>query len=181
MTYKNGTYVAFHAAGTSDPTASDIKYYNLLKAWHVREESDFEFVNSHDKTSSVKDSSSKETLRASLVYRLRRSKNMILILGKTTRFDTDWVPFEISYAIDECKIPIIASYPGYRKIDAPLELSGCWPSALTTRINNGSAHVIHVPFRQEPLTDAIRFDQNTHPNNGGLGYYNDDAYRQWGS
>jgi len=28
MAYHNGTYVAFHAGGTTDPTASDIKYYN---------------------------------------------------------------------------------------------------------------------------------------------------------
>src|SRR4051812_34591363 len=100
MAYRNGTYVAFHAAGTSDPTASDIKYYNLLKAWHVREECDFSFVNSHEKTDAVRDSSRRETLRQRLAERLRNSKNMILILGQTTRFDLDWVPFEIEYAID---------------------------------------------------------------------------------
>jgi hypothetical protein len=32
MTYRNGTYVAFHANKTKQPTESDIKYYNLLKA-----------------------------------------------------------------------------------------------------------------------------------------------------
>ena len=31
MAYRNGTYVAFHAGGITDPTESDIKYYNLLK------------------------------------------------------------------------------------------------------------------------------------------------------
>jgi hypothetical protein len=179
-THRNGTYVAFHAAGTSDPTASDIKYYNLLKAWHVREENDFEFVNSHDKTSSVRDTSSKETLRASLIYRLRRSKNMILILGETTRFDTDWVPFEIAYAIDECSIPIVAAYPGYTKIQSPQQYRAFWPGALATRIDSGKAHVIHMPFRKEPLIDSMRFDHNNYPVGGGLGYYNDDAYRTWG-
>lgn len=34
MAYRNGTYIAFHAEGKTDPTASDIKYYRMLKAWH---------------------------------------------------------------------------------------------------------------------------------------------------
>lgn len=181
MPYRNGTYVAFHAAGTSDPTASDIKYYNLLKAWHVRAEHDFEFVNSHDKTSAVRDSSLKATLKQRLAERLRNSKHMILVLGETTRFDNDWVPFEIEYAIDSCEIPIIAAYPGYLNIRNPGATRPYWPYALEQRIDNGMAHVIHVPFRQEPLTDAVgRFSYDVFPNGGGLGYYTDDAYRSWG-
>ena len=181
MAYRNGTYVAFHAAGTSDPTASDIKYYNLLKAWHVREEQDFQFVNSHDKTAAVRDSSLSATLRQRLAERLRSSKNMILVLGETTRFDTDWVPFEIQYAVDTCKIPIIAAYPGYKNIRNPEGTRTFWPHELRTRIDDGTAHVIHVPFRQEPLTDAVgTFSFDMFPKNGGLGYYSDDAYRSWG-
>ncbi len=89
MAYRNGTYVAFHADGTSEPTESDMKYYNLLRAWHVRDDNDFQFVNSHDKTAAVRDSSSRDTLRRRLVERLNNSKNMILIIGKTTWQDTD--------------------------------------------------------------------------------------------
>ena len=110
MSYRNGTYVTFHANDTSDPTESDMKYYNLLRAWHVREDSDFEFVNSHEKTSAVRDTSKKSTLRERLVTRLRNSKNMILIIGSGTKTDDDWVPFEIQYAVDECHMPIIAAY-----------------------------------------------------------------------
>jgi hypothetical protein len=76
-----------------------MKYYNLLRAWHVRDDNDFRFVNSHDKAAAVRDGSRRETLRRTLVERLGDSKNVILILGATTRFDTDWVPFEISHAI----------------------------------------------------------------------------------
>ncbi len=96
VVYRTGTYVTFHGGGTSDPIASDIEYYNLLNAWSVRDESNFEFVNSHEKTAAVRDSSKKITLRKSLVTRLNRSRNMILILTETTKEDTDWVPFEIS-------------------------------------------------------------------------------------
>jgi hypothetical protein len=181
MAYRNGTYVAFHANGTKEPTESDIKYYNLLRAWHVREESCFEFINSHEKTAAVRDSSKRATLEKALRARLFNSKNMILIIGQTTREDTDWVPFEISYAVDECGIPIIAAYPHYKKINAPHLLSHLWPNALTTRINDRTAHVIHVPFAEKPLAAAVgQFDHDHFPNGVGLGVYSDSAYQSWG-
>ena len=58
MAYRYGTYVAFHANNTKEPTETDIKYYNLLKAWQVRSDNVFSFVNSHEKTAAVRDSSS---------------------------------------------------------------------------------------------------------------------------
>lgn len=181
MAYRNGTYVAFHAGGTGDPITTDIKYYNLLKAWKVRDESDFAFVNSHDKTSAVRDTSKKETLERSLRERLNNSKNMLLILGPSTARDTDWVPFEIRYAVDSCRIPIIAAYIGYDRVQAPAALRTLWPAALAGRIDGGSANVIHVPFKKAPIADAIpRFGPNEFPKGGGLGYYSDEAYRSWG-
>ena len=181
MAYRNGTYIAFHANKTTEPTQSDIKYYNLLKAWNSRSGIDFEFINSHDKTSAVRDSSKRLTLMVALKTRLRNSKNMVLIIGNTTKEDTDWVPFEIRYAVDECRIPIIAAYPGYDRISAPNELSGLWPGALSLRIQNNTAHVIHVPFKQQPLSDAIaRFSHNQYPKGGGRGHYSREAYQSWG-
>lgn len=178
MTYRNGTYIAFHAGGTTDPTASDMKYYQLLRAWHIRGDEDFYFVNSHDKTGAVRDTSLRETLRRSLAERLRHSKNMLLVLGRTARFDTDWVPFEIEYAVDTCQIPIIASYPDYEAVLYPEQLRPYWPPALASRISIGTAHVIHVPFKKAPLADAIeQFDHNRYPNGGGLGVYTREAYR----
>ena len=106
---------------------------------------------------------------------------MVLIIGKTTREDTDWIPFEIRYAVDEYEIPIIAAYTGYERIMAPAELSFLWPAALNSRIGNGSAHVIHVPFKQAPLTDAIgQFSHDFYPKGGGLGFYSKEAYKSWG-
>ncbi len=181
MAYRNGTYIAFHADGTAEPTESDMKYYNLLRAWHVREDADFAFVNSHEKTQAVRDSSKRETLRRVLVERLRNSKNMILIIGKTTKFDRDWIPFEIEYAVDECKIPILAAYPGIEYILDPARYADRWPEALSDRIRNGTAHVIHMPFKQQPLADAVpRFFHENYPPGGGLGYYSRDAYVTWG-
>jgi hypothetical protein len=180
MAYRNGTYVAFHANGTDIPTDSDIKYYNLMKAWTEKTDDDFTMVNSHDKASSVRDSSRKATLRASLQERLRNSKNMVLIIGETTRFDTDWVPFEIEQAIDNYEIPIIAAYTGYDFILEPNQLSALWPGALADRINDKTAHVIHIPFKKEPVKAAIgQFNHDALPN-GPLTYYIRDAYVRWG-
>jgi hypothetical protein len=93
-----------------------------MKAWTEKDDDDFTMINSHDKASSVRDSSKKATLKASIQERLRNSKNMVLIIGKTTRFDMDLVPFEIGQAIDSYKIPIIAAYLNYDYILAPDQL-----------------------------------------------------------
>lgn len=185
MAYRNGTYIAFHANGTTDPTVSDIKYYNLIKAWSERSDDEFHFINSHEKTASVRDSSLRETLRTRLVTRLRNSKHLLLIIGKTTMEDTDWVPFEIRYAIDECKIPVIAAYtitekPILRPTPAS-SIASYWPKALQIRIENDTAGVIHIPFKKHPIQDAIgQFNPSSFPKGGGLGWYNEDAYRSWG-
>ena len=130
MAYRNGTYVAFHAEGTSDPTETDMKYYNLLQAWHENEDIDFHMINSHEKTAAVRDSSKRETLMARLKQRMNNSKNIVLVIGDTTKNDTDWVPFEIRYAIDECEIPVIAAYPNCGRILNPEALRDLWPKAL---------------------------------------------------
>lgn len=180
MAYRNGTYVAFHANGTNKPGESDIDYYNLIKAWSAHPGDDFTMINSHDKASAVRDLSLKETLRASLLERLRNSRNMILIIGDTTRFDDDWVPFEIIKAIDSYKLPIIATYPGYKNILVPNQLRQLWPAALAKRIDDQSARVIHVPFKKVPLADAMeRFDHNNLPE-GALTHYTQASYNNWG-
>jgi hypothetical protein len=180
MAYRNGTYVAFHAEGTNRPGESDMDYYNLMKAWTEKSDDDFTMINSHDKASAVRDSSKRATLRASLQERLRNSKNMVLIVGDTTRFDTDWVPFEIEQAVDRYEIPIIAAYKRYEYILAPAQLRELWPKALALRIDNKTARVIHIAFKKQPLKAAIdQFDVNNLPNTA-LSYYTRETYQKWG-
>lgn len=181
MAYRNGTYVAFHAGGITDPTKSDIKYYNTMKMWDANKHIEFNLCNSREKTSSVRDSSKKETLKRNLITRLRNSKQFLLILTKNTKDDTDWVPFEIAYAVDTCELPLILAYPDYDSIMAPAELSDYWPPALKTRIQNGSARAIHIPFKKAPVLDALsQFDitNKNYPTNG-YGYYTREAHQEW--
>jgi len=182
MAYRNGTYVAFHANGTNRPGGnSDIDYYNLLKAWEGKGDDDFTMNNSHDKASAVRDSSKKATLRASLLDRLRNSKNMVLIIGDTTAQDDDWVPFEISAAVDTYEIPVIAVYTHLSTpIRNPTALRPRWPAALATRIDSNKAKVIHIPFKKAALDDAIsQFSHNNMPNSP-LSFYSDEAYKSFG-
>jgi hypothetical protein len=181
MAYRNGTYIAFHAEGNTDPTASDIKYYRTLKMWHANDGIDFKFVNSHEKVAAVRDASQAATIKRSLRERLDNSKNMVLIIGQKTKFDTDFVPYEIVYALDTCRIPIIAAYPGQTVIRSPKALEALWPEALRLRIHNNTAHVIHIPFNRNAIDDAIgQFSHNKLPVGNGLGIYGDAAYRSFG-
>ena len=180
MAYRNGTYIAFHAQGTNQPGKSDIDYYNLMKAWSAKSDDDFTMINSHEKASAVRDTSKKATLMASLLLRLRNSKNMVLIIGDTTRFDTDWVPFEIEKAVDHYGLPIIATYPDYESIMAPAKLRPLWPTALKDRIDNKAARVIHIPFKKLPIANAIDQFTLANPPKSPLAYYSRATYRQWG-
>jgi hypothetical protein len=111
---------------------------------------------------------------------LRNSRNFVLIIGKTTKNDTDWVPFEVSKAIDDYKLPIIAAYPDYLAVLAPSDLRSLWPKALAERIDNKTARVIHISFRKEPVKAAIgQFDHNNLPSSP-LSIYGRDAYVKWG-
>jgi len=182
MAYRNGTYVAFHAQGTNIPTDSDIKYYNLLKAWTEKKDDEFSFVNSHEKTYAVRDTSRKTTLQNRLKERLCNSKNMLLIVGPTTKFDKDWVPFEISYAVDQCRLPIIVTYPNpnLNWILYPNLLRDFWPKALAERIDSGKLKAIHIPFRKPAIKDAIEQFHLKNPPNTSLDFYSKETYNFWG-
>src|SRR5262249_52230313 len=70
MAYRNGTYVAFHAEGLSNPAESDMKYFRMLTAWHEHDGIDFRLIDSHEKTGALRDSCSRERLRDVLAQRL---------------------------------------------------------------------------------------------------------------
>jgi hypothetical protein len=180
MTYRNGTYIAFHAEGKTDPTASDIKYYRLLKMWHENDDIEFKFVNSHDKVSAVRDSSTAPTIMRSLRERIKNSKNMVLIIGKTTRQDTDFVPYEIEYAVDTCGLPLICVYTGYSSILHPESHRNEWPPALTKRIDAKTVRAIHIPFKQKVIDSAIRQFYLSNPPSGALSYYSKQGQQSLG-
>ncbi|WP_394223625.1 hypothetical protein [Priestia aryabhattai] len=53
MAYRNGVYAAFDGQGKTNPSESDIRYFNLLKLWTKGE--GFKYIDSHQKTNAVRD------------------------------------------------------------------------------------------------------------------------------
>jgi len=181
MANRTGTYVAFDGLGQTDPTKSDFRYYSTIQAWDANKKIDFKFVNSHEKTDAVRDTSKRATLEARIQERLRASKNMIVILSPQTRKSGSMLVFEIEQAVDEYKLPLIIVYPGLRVIRHVDQLSSRWPTALSTRIGNATAKAIHIAFAKEPILDAIgQFSVNGKDLSGPKIVYSADAYRQWG-
>lgn len=140
---RTGTYVAFDGQGSTDPTESDIHYFNLLKAWNKSGSIDFRFTNSHEKTYQVRDSSSKATLFNRLETRLSASKNFLLIISDKTNYDRGILNWEIEKAVDYYELPIIIAYPGYSKIGAPSELNSMWTKSLAERIKM-KGHIVYI-------------------------------------
>ena len=155
MSYRNGTYVAFDGQGTTDPTASDIKYLGLLRSWDKNKDFEFHFIDSHLKTAAIRDSSSRATLESRLMERLRNSKNMLLILSEDTNYDRGMLNFEIEKAVDLYELPIIIAYTNCFRIRQYNDYRERWPKALVERIEDESINAIHIPFTERAIMYAL--------------------------
>ncbi|MBX9179681.1 MAG: TIR domain-containing protein [Paraclostridium sordellii] len=181
MSYRNGTYVAFDGNGTTNPTEGDMKYYGLLQKWNLDKKFSLKFSDSHKKTYRVKDTSLEKTLKDRLLERMRKSKQMLLIISEDTNWDRGMLNFEIEKAVEFYKIPIIVAYAKHERILNPKQLEELWPKALHERINNNTAKCIHIPFKRVVIEDALlQFDVHNDNLNGALCYYEPSAYDTWG-
>lgn len=181
MANRTGTYFAFDGLGETDPLKSDFRYYATVQGWDAASHIDFKMVNSHDKASAVRDTSKRATLEASIRERLAASKNMVVILPEDTRASGSMLSWEIEKAVDHYKIPLIIAYTGYNTINNPAALASRWPTTLAERIRISSADAIHIPFKKDPMFDAIRrFTVNSEKIGGPLTVYTDQMYRTWG-
>ena len=127
MANRTGTYIAFDGLGETDPTKSDFRYYATIKAWNASNSIDFNYVDSHDKTDAVRDSSKKATLQNRIQERLRASKNALVILSSDTRKSGSMLSYEIEQAVDTYTLPLIITYTDYAVVLQPNLLSGYWP------------------------------------------------------
>ena len=152
---RTGTYVAFDGQGEENPTHSDYKYYALLMKWRENPSYNFNFTNSHEKTYSVRDTSSLETLKKRLCERLSASKNMLIILSDDTRKSRSMLSYEIDMAAGYYKIPLIIAYTDTDYIFQPHLFSHRWPSILSSYINNNAVNAIHIPFKMDSIYRAI--------------------------
>ncbi len=183
MVNRTGTYVAFDGLGETDPTKSDFKYYATLQAWAENKDIEFNITNSHEKASAVRDTSKKATLEKSIMERLRGSKNMLVVLSDDTRNSGSMLSFEIEKAVDLYELPLIIAYVGYEYVINVDAFSKLWnPKELRKKIEDNVVKAIHIPFKKEPILDAInQFTVNSDAKlTSSKNYYNLDAYKQWG-
>ncbi|MGC7946838.1 TIR domain-containing protein [Bacillus sp. II_CA] len=161
MAYRNGVYAAFDGQGTTNPTESDIRYFRLLKIWAEEKGADFKYIDSHEKTRAVRDSSKKETLQRVLRERLNNSKVMFLILTNDTNYDRGFLNYEIEQALDTYNLPIIIAYPQISEAKITSQWSTLekrWPKSLKQRLNDTSRDDIsclHIHFNKELAKRAL--------------------------
>ena len=129
MAYRSGTYIAFDGLGQTNPTLSDFKYYATMQAWDSHKNIDFKYVDSHDKTCAVRDTSLRTTLESRIRERLSNSKNVVVILSGDTRKSGSMLTYEVEQAVDRYDLPLIITYVDYRVVANPSSLSTYWPNA----------------------------------------------------
>jgi hypothetical protein len=167
MAYRNGNYAAFYVAepfsssGLGANATKDFQYYNTLRMWKGADAA-FPFVDSHDKTYSVRDGSDWEsTLKPRLRERLRSSKNIVLFLSSVTT-NSRAVREEIDYGINDQGLPVIVIYPEYATKESLLvngalkqEVKNLWGNLPIFKDSMGAVPTLHVPMNKDLIKKAL--------------------------
>lgn len=184
MSNRTANYTAFYVAEPFDPSnlnayaTKDFVYYNMIRAWKGKDSS-FPFVDAHEKTYSVRDSSDWETtLKPRLHERLRASKNIILILSSLTA-NSRALREEITYGICVCELPVIVVYPEYEeKSDIAYPSGGIkqsiqrlWDRLPAFRDNMDSIPTCHIPMNKDLLKKCLKDDRFMVNTKGNPGAY----------
>ncbi|MDR0911760.1 MAG: TIR domain-containing protein [Methanobrevibacter sp.] len=137
MSYKNKVYVAFDGD-------TDIKYYNMLKAWKANNKIDFDFYDAHD-LNTARDSSLTESIKNQLRVRFDNSKIFMILVGEKTKWNRKFIPWEIEQAINRDMPIIVVNLNNKREKDDDL----C-PTLLRDQL------AIHIPFKSKRIQYAIQ-------------------------
>lgn len=168
MANRNGNYCAFYV---SEPfslsslgayATKDFVYYNTLKAWKGQDSS-FPFIDSHEKTYSVRDGSNWEaTLKPRLQERLRSSKNIILFLSSRT-INSQALREEIRYGIEVQSLPVIVIYPDYETKESLLlngilkpQIKSLWDKLPILRDSMGKVPTLHIPMNKDLIKKSLQ-------------------------
>lgn len=165
---RTGNYTAFYVSEPFDSSnlganaTKDFCYYREITAWEAKN-SEFHFVDSHDKTYNVRDGSSWEgSLKPRLHKRLRNSKNIILILSPNTIYSRA-LREELDYGINTCGLPIIVVYPDFPDKSDIVNKEGeilpnvkkLWDKLPVFKNNMSKVATIHIPFKQNLLKKCL--------------------------
>lgn len=187
MPNRTANYTAFYVKEPFDPSnlhayaTKDFCYYNMLRAWKAKDSS-FPFVDAHEKTYSVRDSSDWETtLKPRLHQRLNVSKNMILFLSSSTE-DSRALQEEVTYGIKSCGLPVIVIYPDYSKKSdivtdsgrIKAQISNLWEVVPAFLDNMDAVPTCHIPLDRALIEKCLKDDRfmvNTAGNPGTYSFH----------
>ena len=166
MPYRNKTYVAFDGD-------KDIHYYRLMTAWTQSDRTSFNFYDAHVSKQS-RDTSSEETIKASLRARLNESKMFVLLVGESTKYLHKFVSWEIEQAIKMDLPIIVVNLNGKRSMDE----TRC-PTLLRTHL------ALHISFNTKILQKSLKewssdYFRLKREGKSGPFYYNDSSYSALG-
>lgn len=169
MAYRNGNYCAFYVAepfresNLGAHAQRDFVYYNLLRTWKGKD-STFPFINSHDKTYSVRDDSDWETtLKPRIRERLRNSKNIVLFLSSHT-ISSRALREEIDYGVNNQGLPVIVVYPDFNEKSDIIEcekkrfrpeLKALWDDLPIFRDSMHLVPTLHIPLKKDLVKKAL--------------------------
>ncbi|KVL39771.1 TIR domain-containing protein [Burkholderia sp. MSMB1835] len=167
MVYRNGNYTAFYVAEPFSASAlgahatKDFCYYNLLRSWKGNDAS-FPFVDSHNKTYNVRDSSDWEvTLKPRLRERIRNSKNIVLFLSANTK-NSRALREEIDYGINDQGLPVIVVYPEYDTKESLVNngslkqaVKNLWDNLPVFRDSMSNVPTLHVPMKKALIKESL--------------------------
>jgi len=165
MSYRNKTYVIFDAD-------KDMWAYAYMKGWKQNERIDFDFYDAHD-IRPLTDRASEDTVKARLRERMANAKQVIVVIGESTKNLYRFVRWELDLAINR-GLPIIAvNLNNIRTCD-----SDRCPAILRDEYS------VHVAFKMKIIQYALDNFPNEHakraPAASGSRHYSDSVYSSLG-
>lgn len=170
MAYRNGNYSAFYVKEPFNQnnlganSTRDFVSYNLLKAWKGAD-SNFPFIDSHEKNYNVRDGSDWEkTLKPRLHERLNNSKNIVLFLSSHTS-NSIALREEIDFGINTNGLPVIVVYPDYSEesdiINCQSEtfkkqIKDLWDKLPIFRDSMSAVPTLHIPNKKTLIEKALK-------------------------
>ncbi|MBL0687554.1 MAG: TIR domain-containing protein [Sulfurospirillum sp.] len=136
MSYKNKTYIIFDSN-------NDMRYYRLMTAWKENDKIDFNFHDAHD-LNNLRDGSSEETIKSKLRERMDNTKQVVVLVGDSTKNLYTYVKWELEIAIS-MDIPIIAV-----NLNESNQADTNTPPILKNK-----AYFVSVPFESKKVKHAL--------------------------
>ena len=166
MSYRNKTYVIFD--GDNDMWA-----YKYMRGWKSNYRIDFNFHDAHDLLPLTSRAIDESYIKSRLWDRFKSAKQVIIIIGESTKYLRKYVKWEIEVALS-LNLPIIAvnlnNIKGQDNTRVPVILR--------------DEYVVHIPFKAKIIKYALdnfphEFEKRN-PWDKGPRYYPETVYRNLG-